>query len=112
MLSTTRKLFEALAIFGWPLPLFKIAEGIVRDPPFVLNSWTFYLPNDKSIRVGYSQRRVKELLRQNGIDVYSDIVNFGEIQFCVPLSQAAKAERILNGKRIPIQPRSRNAPRR
>ncbi len=111
MFDMPRITLEALSIFDWLTPLFKMGQLIKNDPPLGLNSWAFFISNGKAIHKGWSKDHIKQLLKQNNIQVYSDIVTFGEIILNVPISQAAQAEIILNRYGIPIHPRSQGAPK-
>lgn len=112
LLDGPRLSFEALSLFDWLTPLFKVGQSIKRDGLSLTSSWTFFVPNTKAVHLGWSQGYIIEMLRQNGIEVYGDMVSFGELSFRVPMNQAAQAEELMNEAGIPIKPRSQGAPRR
>ena len=103
--------FELLAVFDWITLLSKVKESLTRDPTG-LRSWTFFIARTEAIHGGWSQRDVKALLEERGVDVYGDMFAFDELCIQVPKQQAAFAERLMVDAGIAVKARSQGAPRR
>ena len=111
LLDVPRIGFEFLSLFDWITPLLSIVD-VFKQPHAGLHSWTFFIPNTRAIHAGWSERHIRQLLKENGYRAYGHLVNFGQYQFCVPIEDAADIELLLKTHGIPIAPRSQGAPRK
>ena len=107
-----RIIFELLSIFDWITPLADLVEDVINDPtPFQLNSWTFFIPYDQSIKNGWNATDIKKLMHYHGVKAWGRQVVGGEFFFSVKLEQAQWAEYLLLKHGVPIHERSQGAPR-
>ncbi len=107
-----RWLFEFFAVFDWITPSVNIFEHIVNDPtPLQSNSWTFFIPYNRSIGNGWNAFDIEKLMRENGVKMWGTQITNGDLFFTVKLEQAQWAEYLLVRHGIPINEKFLGAPR-
>jgi hypothetical protein len=107
-----RKLFEFLSIFDWITPSIGLLEDIVNDPTvFQSNSWTFFVPYDRSLSDGWNAFDIEGLMRSYGIKSWGGQITNGEYFFSVKLEQAQWAEYVLLRHGVPLNEKYLGAPR-
>jgi hypothetical protein len=102
-------ILDFLALIDWITPLKIAAQDIKHGGPVNLNAWTFFIHYDESIRRGWSQEHIENLLRHFRIEFWSSWTAFGEYSFSVNRRDGKRVEKLLNDHHIPIHSRSQGA---
>jgi hypothetical protein len=106
------KIFEALTMFDWITPLWGMFQDIRHDPTLLqTNSWTFFIPYEKSAQGGWNGFAITGLLNRYGIKTWGSQITNGQFFFSVKLDQAQWAEYLLLRKGVPINEKYLGAPR-
>lgn len=80
-----------MTAFDWITPTVAVAQDALGGP-----NHTFYIPDN----CGRSQNKIARLLRKAGVKSWGHIAVDGDYLFTVRLDQAARAQRVLQDKRI------------
>lgn len=109
-----RRLVELLTVFDWVTPAVGLVQDIVNDPtPLQSNSWTFFIPYDEALQRGWNARQIEKIiLKKNGVKFWGAQITNGTYFFSVKLDNAAWTEGLLSMAGVPMQSRSRGAPRK
>jgi hypothetical protein len=106
-----RGLIELMTIFDWITPTVGFIEDFYNDPtPLQTNSWTFFVPYDESLSGGWNAAMIERTLSQNGVKHWGGQITGGRYFVSVPVDQARRAEHLLTGQGVPLDPLSLGAP--
>lgn len=105
------KIFEILSVCDYITPAANILETAINDPtPLQVNSWTFFIPYDKSLKSGYNALDVERLFDANGIHHWGSQITGGEYFVSVKREDAQLAEGLLLKNGVPLNERFLGAP--
>lgn len=100
-----KKLCELLTIFDWVSPAVAVFEQATGG-----NSWTFAIPVSEMEAAGWGEIPIRMILAQRGINSYAVLMFNGELQFAVPMQQAAYAYYLLAQNGVPVTESTANPP--
>lgn len=107
---------QVFAVLGWAdfiTPIKGLVDTFLNDPSLLQNdSWTFFIPYSRALKVGWNMMDIEKLLKQHGVKSWG--VQYqataDEYFFTVSRNQAGWAEYLLNTYGVPINERFRGAP--